>query len=943
MRSITGFAAHCRATTSLCATGAIILAAFAMPAAAQDAPAPQDQVAVPEDDAQPPEITVTGSRIERSGFVAPTPTSVVTAEELGMAGVATIGDIALKLPQFRSGRSSYATHTGGNVGGNYFNLRGLSGYPGPSRTLTLVDGRRPTPTGNDESFDVNVIPSGIIDRVEIVTGGASAAYGSDAVAGVVNILLRKDLEGIEGSLQGGQTFRYADAREIKGTLSYGTRFADDRGHLMLSGEYYDNSGIGQVSSRKWAKPNWGLIANPAYVPGNGQPAVLLGRDARMANATYGGLIVNGALKGTQFLPGGIPAAFNPGIASVGAAGTFGGDGPNVGATLKLLVPTERITLFGRASYDLSDDVTAWVEGGYARLYGDDRATIPSFNFGNIIIQRDNAYLPESLRNAMAVAGQTNFAMSRLNSDFGFYGNSALSRHRQASAGLAGKFGDGWKWDVSASYGKYDQRQNYVNDTITRNLALATDAVLDPASGRIVCRSTLTAPGNGCVPINLFGSGSPSQQAIDYVTDDFTHRQRVRQTSIAASIQGEPFSLWAGPVSIAVGGEYRDETVSLTVAPLTAAFGHGIFNGPSAGPGTIKVKEAFAETVVPLLRDVPFFKRLDLNGAIRVTDYNTTGTVATWKVGITNEITSDLRLRATLSRDIRAPNFSELAATGAASYFPVIDLNGEAVTVAVPTNPNPLLKPEIARTLTVGLGYQPSWAGDLRISVDYYDIKIDGAITTLTAQQIINGCRGGQADLCSRLVRDGAGKLTQVINGRFNAQTLKTNGIDIELYYSLPLERISADMGGKLSFRGSASYTDSYESRLMGQVIQSAGVIFPHWNATGAITYSNAGWDLQLSGQYVGSVQYNGTPGSSQPIGLGIDKFPDRFYLDASFQHQLVKRDGLNIQIFGNIENLLDKAPPIIPSFVGPVSPIVSNYTLYDPIGRRFTLGVRFKL
>ncbi len=938
MRSNTSLTVRCRSTTSL---SAILFAALAVPgiALAQD-PAAQAARAAADDEAeQAQEITVTGSRIERSGFVAPTPTSVVTAEELGMAGVTTIGDIALKLPQFRSGRSSFASHTGGNVGGNYFNLRGLSGYPGPSRTLTLVDGRRPTPTGNDESFDVNVIPSGIIDRVEIVTGGASAAYGSDAVAGVVNILLRKDLVGIEGSVQAGQTFRYADAREIKGTLSYGTRFADDRGHVMLSGEYYDNKGVGQVNSRKWAKPNWGLIANPAYAPGNGQPAVLMGRDARMANATYGGLIVNGALKGTEFLPGGIPATFDPGIASVGAAGTFGGDGPNVGATLKLLVPTERITLFGRASYDLSDDVTLWAEGGYARLYGDDRATIPSFNFGNIVIQRDNAYLPESLRTALTAAGQTSFAMSRLNSDFGFYGNSALSKHRQVSAGLTGKFGGSWKWDVSASYGKYDQRQNYVNDTITRNLALATDAVLDPASGRIVCRSTLTAAGNGCVPINLFGSGSPSQQAIDYVTDDFTHRQRVRQTSVAASIQGEPFSLWAGPVSVAVGGEYRDETVSLTVAPLTAAFGHGIFNGPSAGPGTIKVKEAFAETVVPLLRDVPFFRRLDLNGAIRVTDYNTTGTVATWKVGVTNEITSDLRLRATLSRDIRAPNFSELAATGAASFFPVIDLNGEAVTVAVPTNPNPFLRPEIAKTLTVGLGYQPSWAGNLRISVDYFDIKIDGAITTLTAQQIINGCGGGQADLCSRLVRDGAGKLTRVINGRFNAQTLQTNGVDIEVAYSLPLERIAAKMDGKLGFRGSASYTDSYESRLLGQVIQSAGVIFPHWNATGAITYSNDSWDLQLSGQYVGSVQYNGTPGSSQPIGLNVDRFPDRFYLDASFQHQLVP----GVQIFGNIENLLDKDPPIIPTFVGPVSPIASNYTLYDPIGRRFTLGVRFKM
>lgn len=898
--------------------------------------------AEPEVDETASEITVTGSRIRRDGFIAPTPTNVVTAEQLSLAGVNTIGDIAFKLPQFRPSRSVYTSHTGGNVGGNYFNLRGLSGIPGPSRTLTLIDGRRPTPTGNDETFDVNVIPSGIISRVEVVTGGASAAYGSDAVAGVVNLILRDDIEGFEGSLQAGQTFRYADAQEIRGDLSFGTRFADGRGRILVSGEYYRNGGAGIVGDRRWARPNWGLIVNPAYTPTNGQPAIITGRDARMGNATFGGLITSGPLAGTQFVEGGIATRFNPGSAPLGSAGTFGGDGANTGATLPLLVPSERMTFFGRASYEFSDAVEIWAEASHASIYADDADTIPSFNFGNIVIRNDNAYLPTSVRTAMATNNLNSFTMSRINADFGFYGNTARSRYQRFSGGLKGKFGAGWNWDVGLTHGRYTQRQNYAGDTISANLTAATDAVIDPATGRVVCRSTLASPTNGCVPINLFGSGSPSQQAIAYVTDEFQHVQRVRQTTVEGSLRGEPFSLWAGPVSVAIGAEHRSETLSLTVAPLTAAFAHGIYNGPSAGPGTIKVSEAFAEVVVPLLRDVPMFRSLDFNGAVRVADYSSTGSIWAWKLGLTNQIIPDLRVRATLSRDIRAPNFSELSVTGAATFAAVRDIDGSAVTVTVPTSPNPALRPEIGKTLTLGLIFEPQSVKGLRASIDYFDIKLDGAITALSAQQVINGCGGGQQQLCARLVRNAAGTLLQINNSRFNAQTLRTSGVDIALDYTLPLASLLAGADGRLNLRASASYTDTLKSTLLGQEIENAGTAIPHWTGLASIGYSDTRTTVQLGGQYMGRVTYNATPGSAQPIGLDTPRFADRFYLDLGFQYVLIDTGETRVQLYGNIQNLLDKDPPIMPTLVGPVSPIVSNYGLYDPLGRRFTLGVRFK-
>lgn len=915
---------------------------LATPASAQSNTADvqgSDPAATP---AEEHEITVTGTRIQRDGFVAPTPTNVVTSEQLNLAGVTTIGDIAFKLPQFRPARSIYTSHTGGNVGGNYFNLRGLSGIPSPSRTLTLIDGRRPTPTGSDETFDVNVIPSGIISRVEVVTGGASAAYGSDAVAGVVNLILRDDIEGFEGSIQAGQTFRYADAQEVRGDLSFGTRFADGRGRLLLSGEYYRNNGAGEIGKRQWARDNWGLIANPAYAPGNGQPAILMGRDARMGNATFGGLITSGPLAGTQFLPGGVAASFNPGSAPLGSAGTFGGDGANVGQSLQLMVPSERMTFFGRASFEISPSVELWAEASHANIFADDAHTIPSFNFSNIVIQSDNAYLPVGVRNAMNANGISSFNMSRINEDFGFYGNTAHTSYTQLAGGAKGKIGSAWKWDVSVTHGRYYQRQDYVNDTIRANLALATDAVLDPATGRIVCRSALANPANGCVPINLFGSGSPSQQAIAYVTDNFRQVQRVSQTAVEGSLRGEPFSLWAGPVSVAIGAEHRAERLSYQVAPLTEAFAHGIFNAHSSGPGTITVSEVFGEVVVPLLRDVPLFRSLDFNGAVRVADYSTTGSVAAWKLGITNQIFKDLRLRATLSRDIRAPNFSELFTTSAATIASVRDLNGTAVTVSVPNGANPNLKPEIGKTLTLGLIYTPEWVSGLRLSVDYFSIRLDGAITSLTAQQVINGCGTGQQDLCARLVRDSSGTLTQINNGRFNAQTLRTKGVDIALDYSLPVDRLFEGAGGRIDLRASASYTDTLRSTLLGQVIENAGTAIPKWTGLASIGYASDRTTVQLGGQYVGSVTYNATPGSAQPIGLNIPRFPDRFYLDLGVQYVLIDRGGTRIQLFGNIQNLLDKDPPIIPTLVGPVSPIISNYGLYDPLGRRFTAGVRFK-
>lgn len=551
-------------------------------------------------------IVVTGSRVRRSGFTTPTPVTVVESQDFETRATTNIADYLNDLPAFLPTQTPTTNTIGTGGVGNFLNLRGLGG----ERTLLLVDGRRHVPTTNVGTVSLNVIPALLIERVEVVTGGASAAYGSDAVAGVVNMIFDKSLEGFRGEIQSGVSER-GDNEEWRVALAFGTSFAEGRGHFSIAAEGFDNDGIRYQRDRSWGARDWGIVLNPAYAPGNGEPQKLLLPDSGLSMATEGGLILSGSLAGMQFAPDGSLAPFNPGFFGGGLIAQ-GGEGPYAGSQAVLAVPLKRHNVFARGSYDITDNVTASFEASYAEQEASNHNLVQPFNFGDIFIRTDNAFLASEVRTRLLDAGEPGFAVSRLNTDFGFVEANDKVETRRAVAALSGRLSDRWTWDAYYQYGRTERENIDPGNVIRANMALALDAVIDPLSGQPVCRSG--AP--GCVPLSVLGLGAPSQAALDYIHGTARVFTQVEQDVVAASMQGTAFDGWAGAVAVAFGAEYRKDSVNTSVDNLSLNDGLLIGNQKPV-QGQIEVKEAFTEVVLPLLADLPFAQRSELNVAARV--------------------------------------------------------------------------------------------------------------------------------------------------------------------------------------------------------------------------------------------------------------------------------------------------------------------------------------
>lgn len=878
-------------------------------------------------------VVVTATRIDRSGFAAPTPTTVLGSAELKLSGAPNVADVLNEVPAFKGAVTPTATTTSaGSAGQNILALRGL----GTSRTLVLVDGRRHVPSNTAGTFNLNVIPSLLIDRVEVVTGGASAAWGSDAVAGVVNLILDREREGLSVEAQLG-TSTHGDGDEYKAGFVYGTSFAGGRGHWLASGEFADNSGILAASSRDWGREGWQVIANPAFQPGNGEFARLTVPDARIANATEGGLIVTpGPLQNIEFGPGGVPEPFVLGQ-HVGSGFMQGGDGTNLGHAVTVQVPVERQVFYTRGSFDVADSVELFAEASYGRT-ASEFAILPTFDFGTLVINRDNAYLPQSIRDTMADAGLAQIQVGRLNTDFGYVRSWGENVTRRGVVGLNGRFGEGWRWDTYVQYGVTNIDGKLKNNRLELRFREALDAVVDPASGRAVCRSTLSNPGNGCVPLNIFGRGSPQASALAYIMTDQHQKTDLEQTVAAANINGTPFSTWAGPVSTAFGLEYRRDTTDQWVDAFTAA---GAFTLGNATPidGAVNVREAYAESVIPLLANAAWAKALDVNLAVRGTDYSTSGSETTWKAGLTWQINDSLRLRGTRSRDIRAPNIGELFSQTSTAFRTVTDpVTGQQPNIRMLRGGNPDLQSERADTITAGIVYEPAWLRGLRASVDYYDIQIDGAVGTLEAQDIVTRCANGAAQLCALIQRDAANTIETVQATLINLNTLKTRGVDVEIGYRLPLADLPGDLPGDIDLRVLGTYVDTLITDDGINAIDRAGDVgpfidgIPQWRWNAALTYSNGPTTLQLQGRYVGGGAYDHTLG---PLDIDDNDVSGRTYFDVSWQQELFGRT----QLFFAVNNLFDTDPPVAPDTV--FVPLATNKQIYDVIGRYFIGGVRF--
>lgn len=906
------------------------------------------------------EVSVTGTRVQRNGYQAPTPLTVIGADQIAQAAPNNLADYVNQMPELAGSATPQTTVTSqssGTAGMNNMNLRNL----GAVRTLVLLDGHRSVGSTQSGLVDINTFPQQLVSRVDIVTGGASAAYGSDAVAGVINYVLDKNYTGVKADVSGGvSTYGDAPAADFSATAGFG--FANGRGHFLISGNvaHQDTAFSG---SRGWNNTGTFIIVNPAYSAANTSvPQWMVVSGAQSDTATYGGIITAGPLKGTTFGPGGSPYKFTYGSV-VSDPWTVGGNWKsNQYNTVNALVPREdRQGIFSRLAYTIGDNTNLYLQYSYNNSRDIVANTYPGYQ-GNLTIQGDNAFLPDSVASQVQSLGVTSFAFGKVWGQLPIATTMNTRNVQRFSVGGDGAFdvlGTNWTWDGYVQHGVTHATEKLQQANTTR-LNQAIDAVRN-GSGQIVCRSNLTGANPGCVPLDPFGPDVASADAINYVSGRQYRTEIFTEDDASFSVNGEPFSIWAGPVSLATGIEYRKEGLNGFV-PLE--FQSGWLSGnyrPTAGH--YSVTEGFIETVVPLAKDVWWARSLDLNAAARFTGYSTSGFVTTWKVGATYQITDDLRLRATQSRDIRAPNLQELYNNGSYGNGFAQDPRNNFANVSAfsLTTGNPNLQPEKSDTTGVGIVYQPSFLPGFGLSVDYYDIAVNGAISTITAQQILNQCYvAQQQQYCASVTPNpnGAG-FTQITIQPFNLQTLSARGLDFEANYNVSMQDIVAGWGGDLTIRGLATnYIKNFtDTGILGvpatnTVGTNSNSGPPHWRYSITGIYSNDPYTISLTARGASSGKINNTYiqcTAGCPVAtvnnetINDNHLPGAFYLDTNLSYEFMNSQAGVGSVYLNIRNLLNADPAIVPSGPSGFAYITqgTNPYIYDQIGRYFRIGVRF--
>ncbi|MBL8646220.1 MAG: TonB-dependent receptor, partial [Sphingosinicella sp.] len=894
---------------------------MAAPALAQTA----GDAAQADTDADSEIITVTGTRL-KVNFEAPTPVLALGTELIDQRGTTNVANVINEIPAFTGTLTPSSTTLNSRQNGvNVVDLRGL----GPNRNLVLVNGRRSTPFDEFENIDLNVVPSLAIKQVEIVTGGASAAYGSDAISGVVNLIYDEKLEELRLNAQYGLADR-GDAQNFRLSGAWGTAFAEGRGHFLIAADYDDNKGIPKASARKWQRSSPAIVSNPLDTdgdstnPSDGIPTYMFIDNASLFIASPNGVTLPGGAAGNlEFFPDGIARTRVLGD----VYGTFmgGGSGSQLGNNSALVVPTERFNVLAAANYEVSDSVTLFGEASFARSKSRG-ALVNGFSFGAIEIQPDNAYLP-----ADVAALNTPFDLYRTFEEIDPITSASVTENMRFVGGLKGEIGSNWKWEVSAQYGQTDFSNKQYNNLLPGNLAKAANAV--EVGGNIVCGVNADAdPLNNdaaCVPINLFGKGSPSQAALDYITGTGISDTRIKQSVFAAEIGGEAFEGWAGPIVATVGAEHRTQKLNRTV---NAPNDNEEFLIVNAQPlrGKYDVTEAFAEVGVPLIDGA---QSLDFNAAARYTHYSTVGDVVTWKAGLVFEPTDYLRFRGTISRDIRAPSIGETFVETVLLFGnlnnPFIPGSGTEL-VRTPLSGNPNLTEERATTKTIGAVVT---LGGFRTSLDFWDINLKGAIGSLGAQDIVNRCFRGEEAMCEFVTLDEDDELIEVRQQNLNLGTYKLRGLDFEARYATGLGNGTLNLGAVATYLIHKKIAPTG-----GELLDVAGEVggrnaggMPDFKATLSAGYDADRWGAFVQARYIDGGVYDVTFGPEQ-LSKKENNVGAVVYVDLSAKYKLDNLFGSNTEIYAGVDNLFDRTPPILPADF--ISNSATNGSVYDVIGRK---------
>lgn len=958
--------------SGLLLAGASIIAAAMVPVTAFAQTEGQATSAAQEEDES--EVIVTGSRIRRDRLDAPTPTVAVGSEILEAKGITNVVDMLNELPQVSTGLSNANTSFSfGNIGLNQADLRNL----GVRRTLTLVNGRRRAGTPDDSNFlafDLSSIPTALIDRVEVQTGGTSAVYGADAVAGVINLVLKNDFDGLEAYANYGISER-GDYHTSAIGATFGTNF--EGGNAVLHVSRSDN-GLLQRGDRG-LDDRYAFVSNPANTSGtDGIPARIPARDLKLAffginNITtqlrpapgrpVQNLIYDPVLQDLRLINAG-PRGVLGGTYSQGEGGTTPLD--------TLVAPTERTSVYGRAKYEFTPNVSAFTEVIFSDINARDRigAVFDSFSTP---VSIDNPFMPAAVRQRVIASGSNTLYYARQHDEFGMRGTDINRKYYSIAGGLEGKIGSTWNWSVVAEYGKSMTTNRNLNDRLDGRWAEASDAIRDPVTGQIVCRS-VEARARGCVPVNVFGSNTISQAAVDYISADHTSTTDTSQTMVQGLVSGDLFQLLpAGPIKFSAGAEYRKDALDFRpsfVWEKALGFFASQFS-PVAESND--VKEAFAEVLFPILKDRPFFHELEVEGAYRISDYQRAGSVDSWKLGGVYAPISDIRFRVTRAKAVRAPSLGELFNPGsrgaqgltdpcdpdvlgsgtaarrtncaALGLDPVtFDPNTRRVTTLVFSTGNPALDVETANTFTAGAVIQPRFIPGLTFSADYYSIKLDGGISRVGAQQTLDNCvdlptRDNQ--FCSLVTRGPDGNIREVRDTYINVAKFRVEGVDVELSYNTRLNDIFGGSGdlGSLSIRAIGSYLKNNvfvdRDLVTGEEtpFEDAGEADnPQYRFTGTATYRKGPFQANFSSRFISSTVTNNDLLNPQEDVGSYYEIPSVWYHDLSFAVDLEQRYRFN---FG-VRNLFDTAPRDHPN-------TARGNSAYDNlIGRSFFAGVRVR-
>jgi outer membrane receptor protein involved in Fe transport len=975
-----------RAGVAVCALG-LVLGGSAT-AWADQAPAEPGPSASPT---SLDEVVVTGSRIHRStDFDSPNPTTVVNASDLQNLGIVNVGAAITQLP---SNISNNTPTTTGNAnfftGSTIANLRGLNPYFG-SRTLTLVNTRRFVPTNQGDGVDLNFIPSILIDHVDTVTGGASAAYGSGAIAGVQNIFLNTKMEGARIDMDFQQSM-HSDSKDKHAAAAFGTSFASDRGHFVIGGEWEDMDAVGCVDARSFCAKNTGFYQNTT---GSG-PLYLKGDDLRTNQISETGVLM-GALSSPSTLfqsnaTGSGVTDYRLGLQPYSLQGAPnntvpGGDGIPIYQYTNLRAPVDRKVGMAALTFALTDTMNLNMDASYGHVETTNRSAALTSIF--VPVSLANPFAAPVLTAAGLGGGLVGKGWDLQSDSFTRF----TTEVKRASIGLDGKFGDSsWSWDGYYQIGRTN-REQLVHDNLHNNAAsLAFNVVTDPATGQPACAAKLdpTNPMYGlfdpaliqsCVPVSVFGTQALTQQQHDYLFGDLDERLIYTQQVFALNTTGTLFSgFGAGDVQAAVGYEHRDE-LGHNLEPDLPGYIRTDYLIQYGEPfsGDVKVDEAYVETNIPVLKDMAAAKKLEFDVAARESRYRnqglagTTGlsrthNLTTWKVSGLWDVVDWFRFRGSQSRDSRAGNFRELyygQKIGAGGLFGYCGPAGTSFTD--PCNwsleGNPDLRPEKSDTTTVGFVVSPKdWVEGLQFSVDYFRIRIKDAIQQANIQDVEDGCRirNDPAD-CALITFDGT---TYDVNGvtyrgisdiralSFNGAAYTFKGLDFSSTYSMQLNN-----GANLTFRLLAE-------NMMRQVFQNnprtapvnivgqtgtANTFLsdnqpqPKW--TGSLTSTYAQGPVAVTGQvrFVshGITDYNDPSGLNYAVGR-VSSY-QVFTLSGTYNlKNLATVD--NLQLFAVVDNLFNKQPP----FASGASAFGlsngnggTNPVFFDTLGRMYRVGLR---